>query len=294
MASLSYFVREATASLRRGRGSNVLAIATISLALFVLGAFLLVTASLDHLMASWSAAAEMSVYLRDDASDEQRAAIEAALAGSTLVERREFVSKAEAARRFQRDFPDLASVADGLGSNPFPASIELRLRARRIVAAELQQLAGSMTRMAGVADVRFDQQWLDRLTRVVGVVRWIGLALATALAVAAGLTVAAVVRLGMFGRRDEVEIMGLVGAPLSAIRGPFVVEGVLQGGIGAVVALLVLRGAYELLRLRVAAILPGIDTSSLQFLPPVAMLAIVLGGMMVGCIGGLVATRAVR
>lgn len=294
MASLSYFVGEATGSLRRGGGSNVLAIATIAVALFVLGAFLLVTSSLDRLMAGWSASAEMSVYLRDDVSDEQRAAIESALNESALVESREFVSRADATRRFRRDFPDLASAADGLASNPFPASYELRLRAKTMVPAELERLARPMTQMAGVADVRYDRQWLDRLARVVAALRWIGIGLASALAVAAGLTVAAVVRLVMVGRRDEVEIMGLVGAPLSAIRGPFVLEGVMQGGIGAIVALVVLRLAYELVRLRVATDIPELDPSSIQFLSPAAALGIVGGGMIVGCIGGFIATRAAR
>ncbi len=294
MASFSYYFTEAAVSLGRGRGSNVLAIATIVLALFVLGAFLLVTTSLDRMTASWGASAEMSVYLQEDASDVQRAAIENALAASPLVERREFVSKAQAAERFRRDFPDLATAADGLAVNPFPASYELRLRSAGAVPARAQDLARSVGRLAGVADVRYDQQWLDRLTRIVGIVRWVGLALATALAVAAGLTVAAVVRLGMVARSDEVEIMGLVGAPLGAIRGPFVLEGVLQGGIGATLALLALRGGYELLRARIVAELPGLDRSLLQFLSPAAIVSIVAGGMIVGCIGGLIATRAVR
>ena len=219
MASLSYHFGEAATNLRRDRGSKAFAVATIALALFVLGAFLVVTRSLDRLTSSWSAAAEMSVYLRDEISDDQRAAIEAAIAGSPMVERREFVSKDEAARRFRRDFPDLATAAGGLATNPFPASFEVRLRAQRASAAGLRQLAQTLAVMTGVGDVRYDQEWLDRLARVVAVLRWTGMALAGILAIAAGLTVAAVVRLGMFARRDEVEIMSLVGAPLGAIRG---------------------------------------------------------------------------
>ena len=294
MAPLSYFVREATISFRRGRASTVLAIATIAVALLVLGAFLLVTSSLDRLMAGWSESAEMSVYLRDDLSEEQRAAIELALGGDALVERREFVSKAEAAQRFRRDFPDLASAADGLAASPLPSSFELRLRAKGMAPAEVDRLARSMSQMAGVADVRYDRQWLDRLSRVVGALRWLGMALASALAIAAGLTVAAVVRLSMVGRQDEVEIMALVGAPFSAIRGPFVLEGVLEGGIGALVALAVLRAAYELVRWRLAGDIPGLDPSLIRFLSPFAMLEIVGGGVIVGCIGGFIATRGVR
>lgn len=291
MASLSYHFGEATTSLRRDPGSKLFAIATIAVALFVLGAFLLVTSSLDRLMAGWSAAAEMSVYLRDDVTDEQRQAVDAALAASSAVERRQFLSKDDAARRFRRDFPDLATAANGLGTNPFPASFEVRLRAERVAPADLPQLGRTLSQMTGVADVRYDQQWLERLARIVGVVRWIGIALAGLLALAAALTVAAVVRLSMFARQDEVEIMGLVGAPLGAIHGPFLVEGILQGGIGAVVALAALRGVFEIVRLRLAADLRGVDATLLQFLAVPPMLAIVVGGMLVGCLGAIVATR---
>ncbi len=291
MAPLSYYFAEAASSLRRSRASNVLAVATTALALFVLGAFLLVTTSLDRLMAGWSASAEMSVYLRDDVSDEQCAAIESMLNESGIVERRDFVSKNDAMKRFRSDFPDLAGAADGLAANPFPASYEIRLRPKRAGGGDVDRLARSIAPMPGVADVRYDRQWLERLARIVATIRWIGVGLASALAIGAGLTVAAVVRLAMFGRRDEVEIMALVGAPLAAIRGPFVLEGVLQGGIGALVALLCLRATYAVVRTRLVAGIPGLDGSVVRFLQPLAWLGIVFGGMIVGCIGAFVATR---
>ncbi|MGE5361055.1 MAG: cell division protein FtsX, partial [Bacteroidales bacterium] len=190
MTRLQYFLREAVASLKRGGASNAIAVGTIALALFVLGAFLLVTASLDRLMAGWSSAAELSVYLKDDATEENRAAIETALADSRLVERREFVGQAEALQRFRHDFPDLAAAADGVGASAFPASIEARLRAGAMAGDAVTRLARSVARMTGVADVRFDRQWLDRLARLIAVVRGIGLALASALALAAAFTIA--------------------------------------------------------------------------------------------------------
>ncbi len=87
--------------------------------------------------------------------------------------------------------------------------------------------------LPGVADVRYDREWLGRLASGLDAVRGAGLALALLMAVAAALTVAAVVRLGLHARRDEIEIMKLVGSPMTFIRGPFVAEGLLQGGIGA-------------------------------------------------------------
>jgi cell division transport system permease protein len=99
-----------------------------------------------------------------------------------------------------------------------------------------------------------------------------------------------VVRLALFARRDELEIMQLVGAPRMFIRGPFVMEGVLQGGIGALVALLVLAAAFFSVKARyLAPLAAAIDVSGVTFLSPALAVALVAGGMAVGCLGGLVA-----
>lgn len=292
MRRLQYFLAEAGSSLKRGGASNVIAIGTIALALLVLGAFLLVTSSLERMMAGWSAAAQVSVYLHDEATTEQRAAIEETLAGSGVVERAEYVSKVQAVQRFKRDFPDLASAADAAGGSVFPASIEARLRTGSLDDDRVVRLARTLAALPGVSDVRYDQQWLDRLARLIRIVRWIGIGLTAALALAAALTIAAVVRLAMFGRRDEVEIMQLVGAPLGAIRGPFIAEGIVQGGAGAAIALGVLWALYAVVRARV----PEWSSTALrlEFLPLGAIGGIVLGGVLVGCLGAYVATRAVR
>jgi cell division transport system permease protein len=104
-----------------------------------------------------------------------------------------------------------------------------------------------------------------------------------------------VVRLACFARRDEIEIMQLVGAPLTYVRGPFVLEGVLQGGIGALAALLVLGIAFALGDSRygeTAALVLGVD--AVRFLSPTMSLLLVVGGMVVGCLGGLVAASSTR
>ena len=109
---------------------------------------------------------------------------------------------------------------------------------------------------------------------------------------AAALTVASVVRLALVARREEIHIMQLVGAPMAYIRGPFVVEGLIQGGVGAVVALGILWGVFALLRYRpVPALAGAIDPSSMVFLSIPACAALLAGGMAVGCIGGLIAAR---
>ena len=106
----------------------------------------------------------------------------------------------------------------------------------------------------------------------------------------AAFTVAAVVRLSLYARRDEIEIMQLVGAPFTYIRGPFIMEGTLQGGVGAIAALVALAAGFFALRGQfLVPLAAAVNLSSITFLPAELAVLMVIGGMVVGCIGGLVA-----
>jgi cell division transport system permease protein len=290
MRSLHYAFKEAVASLWRGRQSGLLSTGTIALALFVLGGFLIVTANLQRLGAEWSSAAEMSVYLEDQITDGQRRTIESVLEPGEIVSAREYVSKDTALTRFKQTFTDLAGSIETLGANPLPASYEVRLRTGPAAEAGVEALGAKLRETPGVADVRYDRQWLSRLMSAIAVIRGVGLVMAAVLTIAAALTVASVVRLALHARRDEIEIMELVGAPSAYIRGPFVMEGVIQGGMGALVAVLALGATF--LSLRSAYLVPlaaAVNVSSIRFLPAELAVLLVVGGMAVGCVGGLVA-----
>jgi cell division transport system permease protein len=290
MSALRYAVDEALASLWRGRQSGMLATVTIALALFVLGGFLLVTSNLQRLGAAWSSAAEMSVYLKDGVTPAERGAIESVLGSAAITTGREYVSKDAALARFKAAFGDLALTVDTAGGNPLPASYEVRLRTAPEDRGGVEDLGARLRPLSGVADVRYDRQWLDRLQAAITVIRGVGFVLGSILTVAAALTVGNVVRLALHARRDELEIMQLVGAPQAYIRGPFVMEGILQGGTGAALALMALLAAFVVVRARYLVPLAStIDTSSVRFLPLGLCGIVVVGGMAVGCVGGLVA-----
>jgi cell division transport system permease protein len=296
MRALKYFLNEAMASLLRGWRSALLAVLTIAAGLFVLGFFLIVNTNLQRLVQRWSEAAELSVYLHETASGEEIAALEDLVAHSGLAADRQHVSKETAAKRFREDFPDLAGAVDGLNQNPFPASIEIRLTpAARDAGGAVDAFAANLGRAPGVADVRYDRRWLSRLTAAVRFAQGVGLLIVGMLAVAAALTVANVVRLAAFARRDEIEIMQLVGAPFAYIRGPFIAEGVLQGGAGALVALAMLWAVFVAGRARFGQLAAeGLGIGALTFLPAELWVMLLLGGVLLGCLGGLLVARSVK
>jgi cell division transport system permease protein len=288
MRAWRYAFDEAMASLWRGRRSGALSTTTIAVALFVLGAFLIMTSNLQRLGREWSNSAQLSVYLTDGVTGEERATIERTLAPGNVVASSQFVSKSEALAKFKKTFSDLTSTIDGLGENPLPASFEVQLLGGANSAVDL--LVAELRQLPGVADVRYDREWLARLVAAIDVIRLVGGVLGVMLTLAAALTVANVVRLGLYARRDELDIMELVGAPRAYIRGPFIMEGTLQGGLGALAALVALAMVFLALRGRyLVPLASAINLSAVQFLSVELCLILVAGGMVVGCIGGLVA-----
>ena len=288
MRALRYAFDEAVASLWRGRRSGALSTATIAVALFVLGSFLITTSNLERLGREWGNSAQLSVYLTDAVSAGERAAIERTLAPGTVVASVQYISKADALARFKKTFSDLTSAIDGLGESPLPASFEVQLLGGAGSGVDL--LVAELRQLPGVADVRYDREWLARLVAAIDVIRLVGGVLGAMLTLAAALTVANVVRLGLYARRDELDIMELVGAPAAFVRGPFVMEGTLQGGLGALAALLALGVVFLALRGRyLVPLASAINLSAVQFLSVELCLVLVVGGMAVGCLGGLVA-----
>lgn len=292
MRALDYALREGWASLWRSRTSSAFAVLAIALAMIVLGTLLLVTWNVERLLTQWASAAEFSVYLRDDASSEQRGAIETAIDRSGVIEGREYVSKADAIGRFRREFAEFASLTESFDENPFPASLEIRLQPEAEADGRAQTLVEQVASLPGVADVRYDREWLGRLASGLAAVRGAGLLLAIVMGMAAAVTVASVVRLGMNARRQEIDIMELVGAPIAFIRGPFIAEGVLQGGLGALTAIALLWLGLQLVSAWWGTELAVLfDGGAIEFLPARLAVALIAGGMAVGGVGGYAAAR---
>ena len=280
MTVIGYSFEEALASLRRSGRSALVSIGTIAIAFITLGGFLLASVNVQDLLDRWLEAAEISVYLTDTASEADRTAVEAFLKGRAEVVGVEYVSKERALERFRTDFPELADVTGSLSQNPFPSAFEVRLRGDDAGGASAETVAREVAAKSGVADVQFDRAWLSRLIGVVTSARVGAAVVAGILMLGAAFTVGAVVRLSLYARRDELEIMALVGAPFSYIRGPFVVEGLLLGGLGAAVALAVVGVLYYF------------AGSEFRFLGYGEMAVMLLGGILVGAGAGTLASRA--
>lgn len=294
MIALDYALREAFVSLRRSGRSAAMSMGTIAVAFLTLGGFLLISANVQSVVDRWASAAEMSIYLHDDHEAAARDALLEELRGHRAVAAVEYVSKEQALERFKVDFPELADVAITT-ENPFPPSIEVRLRTDPESTGAADAMAQQLTERSGVVDVRYDRQWLARVLAVLTSVRVAGLLIAAVLMLGAAFTVTAVVRLSLQARREELDIMQLVGAPFAFIRGPAVAEGTLLAGIGALLSLAVLWVVFATTRtqLREAVAAWG-SVGELRFLSVGEAALLVMTGLVLGALAGLIASRTVR
>ena len=247
---------------------------------------------LERLGAEWSRAAEMSVYLNDEVTPGGAASGRGRRwsPGDVVAVARVRLEGRGARRGSSRRSP--------ISPPPWTRSATTRCRPLRSAAAARRR-AQRRRRRAGRPAARRCRAWPTCATTGSGwtaccrrstIIRGVGLVLGAVLTIAAALTVANVVRLALYARRDEMEIMQLVGAPQAYIRGPFVMEGVLQGGVGALLALAALGVAFLALQGRyLAPLASALNLSSIHFLPVELCFLLVVGGMVVGCLGGLVA-----
>jgi cell division transport system permease protein len=290
--AIVYFVSEAATSLWRSRLVNSVSIGTIAVSLFVLGAFLTVANSLGGLVTHWTEKVQVIVYLDDGAEERVRASLENRLREDPGVSSVDYVSRDEALRRFREMFRDLSALPEDLGENPFPASLEVTLKADRQSPAEVERLAKAFGGVPGVREIQYDLLWIERLATGVRLVRGVGAFLGGILVLAGIFTISNVIRLTIYAREDELDIMRLVGATRAYVKGPFVAEGMIQGGLGGLVAAALLwAGLGWLSRGLASSDLLGRTAFSL---PASVAILLVLGGMAVGLTGSLVSLSRLK
>jgi cell division transport system permease protein len=292
LRALVYFFEEATTSLWRSRLVNAVSVGTIAVSLFVLGAFLTVAGGLGQVVGRWTEKVQIILYLEDGIEDRVRESLENRLRQDPAVESLELVSRDEALARFKRLFRDLSSLPQDLGENPFPASIEVNLRAGRQSPAEVQRLARAFATVPGVKEIQYDLLWIERLATGVRLVRGVGAFLGGILVLAGIFTISNVIRLTIYAREDELDIMRLVGATQAYVKGPFVAEGLIQGGLGGLAAAGLLWLALEWLSLNLAS--SDLLGRAAFSLPAEVAVLLVFGGMAVGMAGSLLSLRRLR
>jgi cell division transport system permease protein len=290
LAQAATALRSALQGLRASPGPAALAAVTIGLTLVLVGAFALLVSNMERLLARFGEDILVSAYLEEGLSEAQTRTLLEQVDGAPGVASVSLVSQEEALRRFREGAFGRPSLLDGLDENPLPASLEISLVPERRSAEGLALLEAALRDLPGIAELGYGHEWVEGYARAVSLIRGVAIALGGVLALATLLIVANTIRLALYARRDEIAILRLVGASRLFVAVPFLLEGLLQGLAGGLMALVLLFGFFRALLPALAGgleLLLGYATPS--FLSLEGALLLVAAGAGLGVLGSAAA-----
>ena len=239
----SYYLRKALSNLKAYPLVTTLATATVAFSVFLFCAYLLFLVNLTGLLAGVGTTVRITVYLSDYLEEQQIEEVKGAILSIREVDGATFISKEEAIAFLKESFQDQAEVLEGLDSNPLPASFEVTLLESSRTPESIRLVADKIGRLRGVDDVVYPREWLTRFHEFVRFVQAAGVAIGAVLSLVAVAIIANTFKLIILSRRQEIEIMKLVGATNSLIKTPILMEGMLVGFVGSTAAV---AGLYVL------------------------------------------------
>ena len=286
--TLKYFFKEALKSMKRNGLMTLASISTVALSLFMLGVFLCGVINLNNMASSLENQVQLSIYLKDGLTTDQIMAVGKQIKAIPNLKHLEFVNKEQAMKEFKARLGDQQQLVNALGDvNPLPNSYVLTFDNPSDVKATAKLAAT----FQGVESTHYGQDIVEELFRITQVIRIGGIVLIGFLAAATLFIISNTIRLTVFARRKEIAIMKYVGATNGFIRWPFLIEGMLLGLVGAVIAVLCVGDFYHFITMEVS--------ESLAFFPLVPMfpffydvaIYILGGGIVVGAIGSTISLK---
>jgi cell division transport system permease protein len=285
-----FLLGEALRDLRRAGRVAVSAILLISLSLAALGAFWLLSSNLGQAVVHFRERVKIVVYLKREPSTADASALVERVQRMPGVAAVRYVGKTEALGTLKQLLGKDAAVADSLPQNPLPASLEITPTEEGATLAGSRSLVTRLTALPETDDVGGGVEWMDRFAQGQRLLWLFGLGVGAVLAGAAILTVATATALVLHARREETEIMRLVGAPEHVVRLPLLMQGMMQGLIGAVLAVWVLVGCYAIVGPRAEPLLTEtLGIPRLAFLRPLNVVTLMVAGTLLGGLGGWMA-----
>ena len=260
----------------------------MAVALFVFGAFLLLQINLAQLLKGWGEQIQITAYLNKGLAAADVENLRQRLTSLPEVAAIRYTSPEQAWRDFHSALGTQSGLLDGLPRDLLPASFEIALKPAQRDEPVVEELAERLRSEKGIASVEYPKEWVERLAMIVLAVHWAKWIFGGLMFLATFIIVGSTVKLALVARRDEVEIMQLVGASEELIQAPFVVEGMIQGLIGGAISVAALWGAFVLVRSELPTLAPFLaPRAEPQFLDGWNILLVLAIGLLLGAAGSL-------
>ena len=261
-----YLLRVAGLSIYRNLLLNLVSAATISMSLLILSSFWLLNVNMQKILETSSQGLTVSVYLKDELDPDAIENLKNEIQDIGGVINATYVSKDQALSDLKQRLGDQGVILNGLEDNPLPASLELDIDSQFRHEGRIEALTEELRAKNGVDQVHYAWEWADKLQIFINFIRMSGYIIGGLLFAAILFIIANTIKLAVMARKDELYIMGLMGATKNYIRTPFFLEGAVQGVIGGLMALALLYLIYNLFVSRIQLPL-GFAAVKLSFLP---------------------------
>jgi len=277
LRTIIHHFKEAASSIRRNGHMSAVSVGIIALCLLILGGFILVIANLHHIAEDIESRVEIRVFLKDDLSERGIDQLGEELLALEEVKKVEFISKEQGLEQLKQEL-DEPKVFALVEKNPLPHSFKITLKEPQAVEA----VASKVQKLEGIEEVNYGKEWVERLFTFTRALWIIGVLTIAALLTIVVLIITNTVRLAVFARRKEIEIMKLVGATNWFIRLPFLLEGMLMGLAAGCLATLFLYFGYSFVAAKVVALAPFLPWLPMGSVVTKVCFGVVALGMFVG------------
>ncbi|MDP2944927.1 MAG: permease-like cell division protein FtsX [Atribacterota bacterium] len=281
--NMGFYFREALLSFRRSALMTTAAILSITTILIIVGMFLLISINSSLFLKNLESQLEIIVYLEDNISQAEINNLKSNITSIDGIKEVKFVSKEEAYQYLLKNLGEQKDILSAIEKNPLPASFEIQIKDPKMI----EQIANQITKFIKVEEVEYGREIAERLLNFTYIFRRAGMLILTLLVFASILIISNIIKITVYARRNEIEIMSLVGATSWFIKWPFIIEGFLQGFISAILSTIILYNFYFFAINKVHQAIPFLPlvVDNVDLLP--IGIAIVLLGSLVGILGSM-------
>jgi len=281
--NMGFYFREALLGFRRSALMSMATILSITTILIIVGVFLLISMNSSLFLKNLESQLEILVYLEDNISKSELNNLKSNITSIDGIKEVKFVSKEEAYQRLSEDLGEQKDILSAIEVNPLPASFEIQVKDPKAI----QQIANRIAELKKIEEVEYGRETAERLLNFTYIFRRAGMLLLALLIFASIFIISNIIKITVYARRNEIEIMSLAGATSWFIKWPFIIEGFLQGFISAIFSIIILYNIYFFAINKVHQAIPFLPLvlDNIDLLP--VGIAIVLLGSLVGILGSM-------
>jgi cell division transport system permease protein len=281
--NMGFYFREALLSFRRSALMSMATILSITTILIIVGVFLLISINSSLFLENLESQLEIVVYLEDNISKAELNNLKSNITSIDGIKEIKFVSKEEAYQRLLKNLGEQKDILSAIEKNPLPASFEIQAKDPKMI----KQIANQIAEFKKVEEVEYGQEIAEKLLNFTYIFRRTGMLILAFLVFASILIISNIIKITVYARRNEIEIMSLVGATSWFIKWPFIIEGFLQSFISAILSIIILYNLYFFVINKVHQVIPFLPlvADNMDLLP--IGIVIMLLGSFVGILGSM-------